>query len=91
MVSSGTVAVGIAALSPVELILQVGSGAGFAVVFALLTSAIIWKRGTWYFGLPVSSFHRLIASIIGAGLANELILDDGARQPLLAGQQHLRP
>jgi PiT family inorganic phosphate transporter len=73
MVSSGTVAFGIIALLPVELILQVGSGAGFAMVFALLTSAIIWNLGTWYLGLPVSSSHTLIGSIIGVGLANELI------------------
>jgi inorganic phosphate transporter, PiT family len=78
MVSSGTVAFGIIALLPVELILQVGSGAGFAMVFALLTSAIIWNLGTWYLGLPVSSSHTLIGSIIGVGLANELIGAKGA-------------
>jgi inorganic phosphate transporter, PiT family len=46
------VAFGIISLLPVELILQVGSGAGFAMVFALLVAAIIWNLGTWYFGLP---------------------------------------
>ena len=43
-------------LLPVELILQVGSGAGFAMVFALLIAAIIWNLGTWWLGLPASSF-----------------------------------
>jgi PiT family inorganic phosphate transporter len=56
----------------VELILQVGSGAGFAMVFALLIAAILWNLGTWYFGLPNSSSHTLIGSIIGVGLANQL-------------------
>jgi PiT family inorganic phosphate transporter len=57
----------------VELILQVGSSAGFAMVFALLIAAIIWNLGTWYFGLPASSSHTLIGSIIGVGIANALM------------------
>ncbi len=71
--SSGAVAFGIVALLPVELVLNVGSGAGFAMVFALLISAIIWNVGTWYLGLPASSSHTLIGSIMGVGLANSLI------------------
>src|ERR1700723_2886084 len=73
LVSSGAVAFGIVSLLPVELILQVGSQAGFAMVFALLIAAIIWNVGTWYFGLPASSSHTLIGSIIGVGLANQLM------------------
>src|SRR5499427_9356543 len=71
--SSGAVAFGIISLLPVELILQVGSGAGFSMVFALLTAAIIWNLGTWYFGLPSSSSHTLIGSVIGVGIANQLM------------------
>src|ERR1700730_4388828 len=70
--SSGAVAFGIISLLPVELILQVGSSAGFAMVFALLIAAIIWNLGTWYFGLPASSSHTLIGSIIGVGVANAM-------------------
>jgi len=73
LVSSGAVAFGIISLLPVELILQVGSSAGFAMVFALLIAAIIWNLGTWYFGLPASSSHTLIGSIIGVGIANALM------------------
>jgi PiT family inorganic phosphate transporter len=73
LVSTGGVAFGIISLLPVELILQVGGGAGFAMVFALLTAAIIWNLGTWYFGLPSSSSHTLIGSVIGVGLANQLM------------------
>ena len=65
MASSGLVAFGIISLLPVELILQVGSKAGFAMVFALLVAAIIWNLGTWWFGLPASSSHTLIGSVIG--------------------------
>jgi PiT family inorganic phosphate transporter len=77
MASSGAVAYGIISLLPVELILQVGSGAGFAMVFALLVAAIIWNLGTWYRGLPASSSHTLIGSIIGVGLANQLLATSG--------------
>src|SRR5580658_9595453 len=73
VLSSGAVAFGIVSLLPVELILQVGSRAGFAMVFALLVAAIIWNLGTWYFGLPNSSSHTLIGSIIGVGITNQLI------------------
>jgi PiT family inorganic phosphate transporter len=73
LASSGAVAFGIISLLPVELILQVGSGAGFAMVFALLIAAIIWNLGTWWLGLPASSSHTLIGSIIGVGIANALM------------------
>ena len=78
LISSGAVAFGIISLLPVELILQVGSSAGFAMVFALLIAAIIWNLGTWYFGLPSSSSHTLIGSIIGVGLMNQLMAATGS-------------
>jgi PiT family inorganic phosphate transporter len=73
LLSSGAVAFGIVSLLPVELILQVGSSAGFAMVFALLIAAIVWNVGTWYFGLPASSSHTLIGSIMGVGITNALM------------------
>src|SRR5580704_5303610 len=73
LTSSGLVAFGIISLLPVELILQVSSQAGFAMVFALLIAAIIWNFGTWYLGIPNSSSHSLIGSIIGVGLMNQLL------------------
>jgi inorganic phosphate transporter, PiT family len=73
LTSSGAVAFGIISLLPVELILQVGSKNGFAMVFALLVAAIIWNLGTWYFGIPNSSSHTLVGSIIGVGLTNQLL------------------
>jgi inorganic phosphate transporter, PiT family len=73
LLSSGAVAFGIVSLLPVELILQVGSEAGFAMVFAMLIAAIIWNLGTWWLGLPASSSHTLIGSIIGVGMANALM------------------
>ena len=73
LASSGAVAFGIVSLLPVELILQVGSSAGYAMVFALLIAAIIWNLGTWLLGIPASSSHTLIGSIVGVGVANALM------------------
>ncbi|AXC13734.1 Low-affinity inorganic phosphate transporter [Acidisarcina polymorpha] len=78
LTSSGAVAFTIISLLPVELILQVGHGAGFAMVFSLLISAIMWNLGTWWFGLPASSSHTLVGSIIGVGLANQLMSPKGS-------------
>src|SRR5271167_2167621 len=73
LTSSGAVAFTIISLLPVELILQVGGSAGFAMVFALLIAAILWNLGTWWLGIPASSSHSLIGSIIGVGIANQLM------------------
>jgi PiT family inorganic phosphate transporter len=73
LTSSGAVAFAVVQLLPVDLVLNVGTGAGFAMVFALLTSAILWNAGTWYLGLPASSSHTLIGAVLGVGLANSLL------------------
>ena len=77
MVSTGAVAYGIITLLPVELILQVGSSAGYAMIFALLIAAIVWNLATWALGIPNSSSHALIGSIMGVGLANQLMAPAG--------------
>ncbi len=73
LTSSGAVAYAIVALLPVELILKVSSGSGFSMVFALLIAAILWNLGTWYKGLPASSSHTMIGSVLGVGLANQFL------------------
>jgi PiT family inorganic phosphate transporter len=78
LLSSGTVAFTVITLLPVELILQVSAGAGFAMVFALLIAAILWNLGTWWFGLPASSSHTMVGSIIGVGVANQLMAVHGS-------------
>ena len=64
IVSSGAVAYSIITLLPVELILHIGSAAGYAMIFALLFAAVIWNLATWFVGLPNSSSHALIGSIL---------------------------
>src|SRR3984893_13118451 len=73
LTSSGAVAFAIITLLPVELILRVSHGAGFSMVFALLIAAILWNLATWWRGLPASSSHTMIGSIIGVGVANQLM------------------
>ncbi len=77
LVSSGAVAFSVITLLPLELILKVSTGAGFAMVFALLIAAIVWNLGTWWLGLPASSSHTLVGSIIGVGIANQLMSPHG--------------
>ena len=71
--STGLVAYNIVSLLPIELILSITSSAGFAMVFSMLIAAIIWNLGTWWLGLPASSSHTLIGSIIGVGVMNALL------------------
>jgi PiT family inorganic phosphate transporter len=73
LMSSGAVAFSVITLLPVELILRVSSGAGFSMVFALLIAAILWNLGTWWLGLPASSLHTMVGSIIGVGVANQIM------------------
>ena len=73
LTSSGAVAYAIVSLLPVELILKVSSGSGFSMVFALLVAAILWNLATWYRGLPASSSHTMIGSILGVGVMNQLM------------------
>ena len=73
MASTGAVAYSIVTLLPVDLVLNVGSAGGYAMLFALLLAAVTWNLGTWYFGLPNSSSHALIGSVLGVGLANQLL------------------
>jgi PiT family inorganic phosphate transporter len=73
LISSGAVAYTVLQLLPIGLVLNAGSSVGFAMVFALLLAAIVWNLGTWYFGLPSSSSHTLIGSIIGVGVMNQMM------------------
>ena len=80
VLSSGAVAYTIVNLLPVDLILKVGSAAGYAMIFALLLAAVVWNLATWWVGIPNSSTHCLIGSILGVGLANQLLSPKAAGQ-----------
>ena len=70
------VAMGIVNLLPAEVLVDSNVYHGIAMILALLLSAIIWNLGTWWMGLPASSSHTLIGSIIGIGLAFYFLPDN---------------
>src|SRR5215510_15602783 len=71
------VAFSIVHLLPVDLLINIGKNAGLLMVLSLLIAAIAWNFGTWYFGLPASSSHALIGSILGVGLASSIFSGQG--------------
>jgi PiT family inorganic phosphate transporter len=71
--SSGTVAFAIIGLLPVHLFLRISQGSGFSMVFAVLLAAIVWNLATWWRGLPVSSSHTMIGSILGVAITYQLM------------------
>lgn len=77
-----SVAYAIVHLLPTDLLLNVSSAHGLAMMFSMLLAAILWNLGTWYFGLPASSSHTLIGAIIGIGLTNALVSDSSVVQAL---------
>ena len=77
LMSSGAVAYTIVTLLPVDLVLHVGSNAGYAMIFALLLAAVLWNLATWFVGLPNSSSHTLIGSVLGVGVANQFLTSGG--------------
>lgn len=70
-----TVAMGIVNLLPVESLVDQNIAHSISMVMALLLSAIFWNLLTWYFGIPCSSSHTLIGSILGVGLAFSMLPD----------------
>lgn len=67
-----SVAMGIVNLLPPESLVNMEVGQNIALILALLFSAIIWNLGTWYLGIPASSSHTLIGSILGVGVVYSL-------------------
>ena len=72
LVGGIAVAMAIIALLPIDLLVTKGTGVGLAMSLSLLLAAILWNLGTWYLGLPASSSHTMIGSILGVGIANSL-------------------
>src|SRR5438067_1947270 len=77
VVGGGAVAFSIVHLLPVDLLVDARSNAALVMVLSLLVAGVAWNLGTWYLGLPVSSSHTLIGSILGVGMANSLSKGEG--------------
>ncbi|MGZ3900183.1 MAG: inorganic phosphate transporter [Bacteroidia bacterium] len=69
MLGGIAVAMGIVNLLPMDVLVDSNPYHGIAMILALLISAIIWNFGTWFFGIPSSSSHTMIGSILGIGMA----------------------
>ncbi len=70
-----TVAMGISYLIPMEVLADQNIYHSVALIMSLLLTAIIWNLGTWYYGIPCSSSHTLVGSILGVGLAYSFIAE----------------
>lgn len=77
MVGGTSVAFSIVNLLPVDLLIDNTSGRALVMVLSLLIGGIIWNLGTWFIGLPVSTSHTLIGSILGVGIVNSLMSGNG--------------
>ncbi len=72
------VAFAIVNLLPVDLLIDSSSMRAIVMVMSLLLAGVIWNLGTWWMGLPVSSSHSLIGSIVGVGMANSQMTSGSA-------------
>lgn len=77
MVGGTSVAFSIVNLLPVDLLIDASGGKALVMVLSLLIGGIIWNLGTWVIGLPVSTSHTLIGSILGVGIVNSWMNGDG--------------
>jgi PiT family inorganic phosphate transporter len=71
------VAIGIINLLPPESLVSQSILQNVALILSLLLSAIAWNLGTWYLGIPASSSHTLIGSILGVGIMYSLLSGNG--------------
>ncbi len=76
MLGGIAVAMGIVNLLPMDALIDSNPYHGIAMILALLLSAIVWNFGTWYFGIPSSSSHTIIGSILGIGIAFNFLPGD---------------
>jgi len=63
------VAMGLIKMLPLNDLMAHGLGENIVLVMSILVSAIVWNLGTWYFGIPCSSSHTMIGSLLGGGFA----------------------
>ncbi|WP_026997936.1 inorganic phosphate transporter [Flectobacillus major] len=72
------VTMSIIGLLPTELLIDPNVYHSMSMALAMLGASIIWNLGTWYFGIPASSSHTLIGSIIGIGVGYALLPENKA-------------
>jgi len=70
LVGGIAVAYALVELLPAEVLSPPDGGPAVAMLVSLFVAALSWNIGTWWFGLPNSSSHCLIGSLIGVALGN---------------------
>ncbi len=70
MVGGIAVAYALVELLPAEVLSPPDGGPAVAMLVSLFAAALTWNIGTWWLGLPNSSSHCLIGSLIGVALGN---------------------
>jgi PiT family inorganic phosphate transporter len=70
LVGGIAVAYALVELLPADVLSPPDGGPAVAMLVALFVAALSWNIGTWWFGLPNSSSHCLIGSLIGIALGN---------------------
>ncbi|OQM34079.1 inorganic phosphate transporter [bacterium endosymbiont of Pedicinus badii] len=73
LLSDLSVAYSITHILSTEFVLNLGSNYNLIMIFSILLVAIFWNLITWYFGIPTSSSHTLIGSIVGVGITNAFV------------------
>ena len=77
LIGGTAVAFSVVNLLPVDVLVDASSATALVMVLSLLVAGVGWNLATWSIGLPVSSSHTLIGSILGVGIANSLLRGSG--------------
>jgi inorganic phosphate transporter, PiT family len=73
------VAYALVELIPPEILSPPDGGIAAGLLVAIFSAALIWNVGTWWLGIPNSSSHALIGSLIGVALEAALVRDGSPR------------
>ncbi len=60
-------------LLPPDVLSPPNGNPAIAMLFALFASALFWNVGTWLLGIPCSSSHAVVGSLLGVGIANSIL------------------
>jgi inorganic phosphate transporter, PiT family len=70
MLGGTAVAFAMVQLLPIDVLVATGTSVGVIMIVSILIASFSWNLLTWYLGIPASSSHALIGSILGVGLAS---------------------
>lgn len=86
MIGGTAVAFGLVNLLPVDMVTGIDNLGESSLFLALILTAVIWNFATWWYGIPNSTTHTYIGSILGIGMAHSYLLGRGVMGELNWGQ-----